>query len=181
MQLKKIKKQMAVATCALLQVATPLANAAETDWDVDTAFLYYGEGDGRVQAFEPAIHAGRDLGDDERIDLRIVVDALTGATPNGAYATPGTAQTFTTPSGDSAYTIAAGDQPLDRRVQGNHLSKQGCPDGKTRESLYFAGDKTRGFSVCFGNRLLLLDRYPYRRKSCTRCRFSGQAGPGLGA
>ncbi|NOR51785.1 MAG: DUF3570 domain-containing protein, partial [Gammaproteobacteria bacterium] len=52
-------------------------------------------------------------GDDERIDLRIVVDALTGATPNGAYATPGTAQTFTTPSGDSAYTIAAGDQPLD--------------------------------------------------------------------
>ena len=113
MQLKKIKKQMAAATCALLQVATPLAHAAETDWDVDTAFLYYGEGDGRVQAFEPAIHAGRDLGDDERIDLRIVVDALTGATPNGAYATPGTAQTFTTPSGDSTYIIAAGDQPLD--------------------------------------------------------------------
>ena len=85
MQLKKIKGQMAAATCALLQVATPAVNAAENDWDVDTAFLYYGEGDGRVQAAEPAIYAGRNIGDDDRIDLRLVVDALTGATPNGAY------------------------------------------------------------------------------------------------
>lgn len=112
MQLKNIKGQMAVATCALLQTASPSANAAGSDWDVDTAFLYYGEGDGRVQAFEPAIHAGRELGEDERIDLRIVADTLTGATPNGAYAT-NAPQTFTTPSGDSSYTIAAGDAPLD--------------------------------------------------------------------
>ncbi|MDH5611965.1 MAG: DUF3570 domain-containing protein [Gammaproteobacteria bacterium] len=113
MQLKKIKGQMAAATCALLQVATPVANAAENDWDVDTAFLYYGEADGRVQAAEPAIYMGRNIGDDDRIDLRVVVDALTGATPNGAYAVNGVAQTFTTPSGESSYTIAPGDTPLD--------------------------------------------------------------------
>ncbi|MDH5387282.1 MAG: DUF3570 domain-containing protein [Gammaproteobacteria bacterium] len=112
MQLKKIKGQMALATCALLQVASPMASAAGSEWDVDTAFLYYGEGDGRVQAAEPAIYAGRTLGDDDRIDLRLVVDALTGATPNGAYAT-NTVQTFTTPSGQSSYTIAPGDAPLD--------------------------------------------------------------------
>lgn len=113
MQLKKIKGQMAVATCALLQVATPVANAAENDWDVDTAFLYYGEADGRVQAAEPAVYMGRNIGDDDRIDLRVVVDALTGATPNGAYAINGVAQTFTSPSGESNYTTAAGNAPLD--------------------------------------------------------------------
>ncbi|MCW8831400.1 MAG: DUF3570 domain-containing protein [Gammaproteobacteria bacterium] len=112
MQLKKIKGQMAVATCALLQAASPAANAAEAEWDVDTSLLYYSEADGRVQAAEPAIHAGRDLGDDERIDFRVVFDALTGATPNGGYATSA-AQTFTTPSGDSTYVTAAGDSPLD--------------------------------------------------------------------
>lgn len=111
MQLKKIKGQMAVATCALLQAASPAANAAEAEWDVDTSLLYYSEADGRVQAAEPAIHAGRDLGDDERIDFRVVFDALTGATPNGGYATSA-AQTFTTPSGDSTYVTAAGDSPL---------------------------------------------------------------------
>jgi len=112
MQLKKIKGQMAVATCALLQVASPAVNAAESDWDVDTAFLYYSEADGRVSAFEPAIYAGRDLGDDERVDFRVVFDALTGATPNGGYATSAP-QTFTTPSGDSSYTTPAGESPLD--------------------------------------------------------------------
>lgn len=101
-----------MATCALLQVASPLVNAAGSEWDVDTAFLYYGEGDGRVMAFEPAIHAGRELAGDDRIDLRYVLDALTGATPNGAYATSVT-QTFTTPSGNGSYTAAAGEAPLD--------------------------------------------------------------------
>ena len=116
MQLKKIKNQMSLATCALLQVAAPAARAAGTEWDVDTAVLYYGESDGRVQAFEPAVYLGRDLGDDERIDLRLVVDALTGATPNGAHALSSSslvAQTFTTPSGNGSYTTAAGDTPLD--------------------------------------------------------------------
>jgi hypothetical protein len=113
MQLKKIKGRMAVATCALLQAASPVAGAAGSEWDVDTSFLYYGEADGRVQAFEPAIRAGRALGDDDRIELRLVVDALTGASPNGAYAITDTPQTFTTPSGDSSYTIAPGEQPLD--------------------------------------------------------------------
>lgn len=113
MQLKKIKGRMAVATCALLQAASPVAGAAGSEWDVDTSFLYYGEADGRVQAFEPAIRAGRALGDDDRIELRLVVDALTGASPNGAYSIDGVAQTFTTPSGDSSYTIAPGEQPLD--------------------------------------------------------------------
>jgi hypothetical protein len=97
----------------LLQVAAPAAQAADSEWDIDTAFLYYGESDSRVSAFEPAIYAGKNLSDEgERIDLRLVVDALTGATPNGAHASS-EAQTFTTPSGKSSYTAKAGETPLD--------------------------------------------------------------------
>ncbi len=113
MQLKKIKGQMSLAACALLQVSSPAVQAEEdNDWDFDTAVLIYSEGDGRVSAFEPAIYTGRDLQNGDRIDLRLVVDALTGASPNGAHAST-VAQTFTTPSGKSSYTSKAGDTPLD--------------------------------------------------------------------
>lgn len=113
MQLKKIKGKMAMATCALLQVSSTVVGAADSEWDVDTAFLYYGEGDGRVQAMEPAIYAGRNIGDDDRLDLRVVADVLTGATPNGGFAIPGVEQTFTSPSGEVEYTAAPGETPLD--------------------------------------------------------------------
>lgn len=112
MQLRNIKGRVGLATCSLLQVATPLAQAEGSDWDIDTAFLYYSESDNRVQAAEPAIYAGRNLGEDNRIDLRLVVDVLTGATPNGAHAST-VPQTFTTPSGSGSYTTPAGETPLD--------------------------------------------------------------------
>ena len=112
MQLKKIKGQMALATCALLQVSSAAVNAAESSWDIDTAVLYYGESDGRVQAFKPAVSVGHDISEDERIDFRVVSDTLTGATPNGAHASS-QVQTFTTPSGEGTYTAAAGETPLD--------------------------------------------------------------------
>ncbi len=103
---------MGLAVCSLLQATVPVVEADENDWDVDTAILFYSESDGRVSAVEPAIFAGRVLNDDERIDLRLVVDALTGATPNGAHPSAA-AQTFTTPSGNGSYTTNAGELPLD--------------------------------------------------------------------
>jgi len=112
MQLKNIKGRVSLATCSLLQVAAPVAHAAESEWDIDTAILYYGENNNRVQLAEPAIYLGHDLGDDERVDIRFVVDVLTGATPNGAHSTS-VSQTFTTPSGNGSYTTAADDLPLD--------------------------------------------------------------------
>jgi hypothetical protein len=112
MQLNNIKKELGVATCALLQVPGASVHASDSEWDIDTAFLYYAESDGRVSAFEPAVYAGKDLSNDQRIDLRLVVDVLTGATPNGAHASSVT-QTFTTPSGSSAYTAQPGETPLD--------------------------------------------------------------------
>lgn len=112
MQLKNIKKELGVATCALLQVPAAAVHSSDADWDIDTAVLFYSESDNGVSAFEPAIYAGKDLGDGERIDLRLVVDVLTGATPNGAHPSS-VAQTFTTPSGSGTYTTQPGETPRD--------------------------------------------------------------------
>jgi len=121
MQLKNIKNELGVATCALLQAPAAMVSASDSGWDIDTAVLFYSESDGRVSAFEPAIYAGKDLGDGERIDLRLVVDVLTGATPNGAHASS-VAQTFTTPSGTGTYTAQPGETPLDNSFKDTRVA-----------------------------------------------------------
>ncbi len=114
---RNIKGKLTLATCSLLQVTATATQAADSEWDINAATLFYSESDGRVSAFEPAVYAGRDIGDEgERIDLRLVIDVLTGATPNGAHAisaSNGAPQTFTTPSGNSTYTAGPGENPLD--------------------------------------------------------------------
>jgi hypothetical protein len=89
-----------------------MAQAAGQEWQVDTATLIYSESDGRVSVFEPGLHASTDLSEDEKIDISVVFDVLTGATPNGAHASNST-QTFTSASGNKSYTTKAGETPLD--------------------------------------------------------------------
>ena len=110
----KIGAALAAATCGLLGIAPSASVAADAEpkWDVETAFLYYGESDGRVQDLSLSGHATRDFGDDRKLGLDLSVDTLTGASPSGAIASTG-AQTFTSPSGRDTYQIAAGDIPLD--------------------------------------------------------------------
>jgi hypothetical protein len=111
----KIGAALAAATCSLLGTATPgvsLAADAEPRWDIDSAFLYYGESDGRVKDLSLSSHATRDFGDDRKLGLDLSVDSLTGASPSGAIASGG-AQTFTGPSGRKTYSTPGGEIPLD--------------------------------------------------------------------
>ena len=73
--------------------------------------MVYSEKD-RVSLAEPVLSLSKEIDDDEFINVRIVSDVLTGASPNGA-APSDSAQTFTTPSGKSTYTEAANTTPLD--------------------------------------------------------------------
>lgn len=110
----KIGAALAAATCSLLGVAPSISVAADTSsaWDVDSAFLYYGESDGRVKDLSLSAHAARDFGDERTLGLDLSVDSLTGASPSGAIASDG-AQTFTSPSGRKTYSTPAGEIPLD--------------------------------------------------------------------
>jgi Protein of unknown function (DUF3570) len=92
--------------------SAPAAAPTSAAWQVDSAVLFYKESGGRVSAIEPVIGARRTDGNDRSASLRFTLDALTGASPNGAVAQP-TPQTFTSPSGESTYVTPAGRLPLD--------------------------------------------------------------------
>ena len=117
MQLRKsssIKAPLRIAACALLGVSTSVA-AGGDPWEFDATVLYYSETD-RVTATEPLINVRKNFGDDRILNLRFVIDSLSGATPNGASAAD-QVQTFTTPSGAGSYTVSPGETPLDPTFQ----------------------------------------------------------------
>lgn len=110
---RKIRRQLAAATCTLLAGTSQAGGlvASENNWTIDSALLVYSEKD-RVSLVEPVMRISKEIDDDEFINVRMVADVLTGASPNGA-APSDTPQTFTTPSGKSTYTEAANTTPLD--------------------------------------------------------------------
>jgi len=110
---KNIKAALTLATTALLGVSqiTSANTQEEDEWSFDTAFLFYSEVD-RVSAAEGIINAQKTFDGEKILNLKLTVDALTGASANGAVAQP-TVQTFTRPSGNGQYQVKAGDTPLD--------------------------------------------------------------------
>jgi hypothetical protein len=109
-----VSATLAAATCSLLGTSptAPVQAQEEPGWDFNTALLYYGEDDDRVQDVSLNILGKRYFVDDRALTLGLTVDTLTGATPNGAIR-QGVPQTFTRPSGSSVYTIPANELPLD--------------------------------------------------------------------
>lgn len=105
-----IKAALTLATTALLGTNVQ-AQTEEDTWDFDSAFLFYSEAD-RVSAAEGIFSAKKTFKNDDVLSLKLTVDALTGASANGAVAQP-TVQTFTRPSGKGQYDIAPNDTPLD--------------------------------------------------------------------
>ena len=86
MQLKKSKgltiaQAIAQASAALLGAVSPIASVHAEDhgWQVDTAALFYKESDGRVQAAEPVVSMKKDFGDEKILNMKLVLDSLTGA------------------------------------------------------------------------------------------------------
>jgi hypothetical protein len=107
-----VRRALALATCTLLGTGAHEARAdgAQGAWRTDSSILYYSEKD-RVTVIEPALFLRKQTGDDSFVNLRIICDTMTGASPNGATPT-NTAQTFTGASGGGSYTTPAGQTPL---------------------------------------------------------------------
>ncbi|MCW8956317.1 MAG: DUF3570 domain-containing protein [Gammaproteobacteria bacterium] len=108
---QSISGKLALATCTLLQATGQTAQASD-DWDIQSALMIYSESDGRVSAIEPIVSGKKEIGEDETVNIKLVLDSLTGATPNGAHASSDV-QTFTNPSGNKPYTVQPGENPLD--------------------------------------------------------------------
>lgn len=109
---KKIAPALAAASCSLLGITDAIAQEDNGEWKFDIATLIYAESDSKVAAAEPVFNATKTYLDGEILNVKLVFDSLTGASPNGA--TPSnTAQTFTRPSGNGIYTADANESPLD--------------------------------------------------------------------
>ncbi len=113
-KIKSIAATLATATCALLGTSFISAVHAQEEpgWEFNTALLYYGEDNNRVQDISLSILALRNYVDDRSLSFSLTIDSLTGATPLGAIPFNGP-QTFTTPSGNSVFTTPANVIPLD--------------------------------------------------------------------
>ncbi len=81
------------------------------DWSGEIGLLGYSETEGRVQAIEPGINLNALFDGDRNWNIKLVYDALTGSSPNGALISD-QPQTFTSPSGKANYTTQPGDIPL---------------------------------------------------------------------
>lgn len=114
--MKNISMAVASASAILLAQQPSVVNAAENNeldttsartksdfkkvdnpWVIDSGLLYYREKD-RISAIKPVLGLSRDYGDEHLLNLKLVFDSLSGASPNGA-ATASVPQTFTGPSG----------------------------------------------------------------------------------
>ncbi|QFU25323.1 DUF3570 domain-containing protein [Shewanella eurypsychrophilus] len=91
----------------------------DSDLAIDAAFLYYQEQD-KVTAAEGIFYIEKNEGDKRVYSGKLVLDTLTGASANGAVPQD-FAQTFTRPSGNGEYTIAAATEPLDDTFKDTRL------------------------------------------------------------
>jgi hypothetical protein len=112
-----IREGLAAATCALVGVGAGIARAGE----VESALLLYSEKD-RVTVLEGTAKGRVLLGGSGRaVGFRVVADALTGASANGAVPSKHV-QTFTSASGSSSYQSAAGRTPLNDTFEDKRLA-----------------------------------------------------------
>ena len=134
------RRLLGAATLGLLGAAST-AQAEPGQWDVQAGSLYYAEGNGRVQAFEPSLAASLDLGDQRLLSGKLTLDTLTGASPNGA--TPSSrAQTFSGASGKGkTYTVPAYQLPLDPYFKDTRVA------GNAAYQFRAGSDGTLGFGV----------------------------------
>jgi opacity protein-like surface antigen len=96
---------------------------------VDGGVLYYKEQGGRVQAVEPTVSVVRTLQSGNVISGRLVFDALSGASPNGA--TPWTGpQTFVAPIKDQHSATGASGTVVTNPVTGKPERVYTTPAGK---------------------------------------------------
>jgi len=147
---KNITRLISLASCNLLLSPTI---QAESEWDVDTAILFYTETD-RVSAVEPVTSMSKDLGDDEILSFKLVIDALTGASANGSVPSS-QVQTLTTSSGTGTFTTKANETPLDDTFRDTRvafsMNWEKPIDSNNRRTLGFNVSREFDFTSLAGN------------------------------
>jgi hypothetical protein len=129
MQLNGQKTMRSAVAALAATLLGPGAVSASGLGKIDSSLLIYSE-TGRVKVAEGVFDLNHQFSEQRSVGLRLTLDALTGASPNGA--TPSSrVQTFTSPSGSGSYVVQPGELPLDDTF----TDWRGALDGSLRESL----------------------------------------------
>lgn len=116
---RNIRSALALASLSLLS-SQARALEPQAPWEIDSRLLFYNETD-RVKVAKGLVKVIYSPGEDRSYGLTLGVDAMTGASPNGAIPTD-QPQTFTRPSGAGIYTTPANRQPLDDSFHDTRVS-----------------------------------------------------------
>ena len=117
-----IKHKLSVAACALISASgSANAQAQESPWQVDTSYLSYTEADDRVSVSKTLANLTRST-DTGSLNVNLVHDTMSGASPTGAIRSNDSAVTYTSASGGAGFnTGSSGDYSLsafdDTRIQ----------------------------------------------------------------
>jgi len=129
-----LAEKLTLATTALLG-ASANAQQVDAEWNYSASLLAYSEPD-RVSATELIVTADKAYGDAAKLDLKVVLDSLTGASANGAIEQDNP-QTFTRPSGKGQFVTAANNTPLDDTFKDTRLQiAASWTDSITEQSRY---------------------------------------------
>ncbi len=129
-----LTEKLTLATTALLG-ASANAQQVDAEWNYSASLLAYSEPD-RVSATELIVTADKAYGDAAKLDLKVVLDSLTGASANGAIEQDNP-QTFTRPSGKGQFVTAANTTPLDDTFKDTRLQiAASWTDSITEQSRY---------------------------------------------
>lgn len=104
--MKSIKNKLTIATCALLSQQSGSALAFDNIWEVDSSVLYYSEADDRVSVIKFIAAVGGDVSDTDRVNIQVVLDTMSGATPSGAVKTSGGSDTVSGASGGGGTAVS---------------------------------------------------------------------------
>ncbi len=100
--MNNIKNKLSIATCTLLGGASQQAQAIDNAWDLDSSLLYYSEADDRVTVKKAMVFLTGDLSAEDSVNVNLVLDTMSGATPTGAVKSKNSSITsFTGASGAS--------------------------------------------------------------------------------
>jgi len=81
--MKSIRNKLSLATCSLLTTGNAAAEAIENAWDLDSSYLYYSEVD-RITVNKLIGSAKGFVSTKDTAAIKVVFDAMSGATPTGA-------------------------------------------------------------------------------------------------
>ncbi len=135
--MNSIRKKIGIATCSLLAQQAN-AQSFENDWIVDTAALSYQESDDRVSVNKVIVNLKGKMSDNDDINLNLVHDTMSGASPTGAIKSGTESVTFTGASG-GAFTTSTETASL---VE--------IDDSRLSMGLDWDHELDRGFKAQFG-------------------------------